>query len=141
MILDQSELQKLIKKRGIKTTEDLNSFMNEFTKEVVESLYEGEITDHLGHEKNQRKTEGSENVRNGYSSKIVKSKHGEIKLEVPRDREEVMPPRLSKSVRMISPGWKKKSSPCLASDYQQEIFKAIFRRFTVTPCLRKQYQQ
>ena len=80
MILDQEELQKLIKERGIKTTDDLNSFMNDFTKEVIETLYEGEITDHLGHEKNQRKADGSDNVRNGYSSKIVKSKHAEIKL-------------------------------------------------------------
>ncbi len=72
MIFDQDELQKLIKERGIKITDDLNSFMNEFTKEVVETLYEGEMTDHLGHEKNQRKSDGSENIRNGYSSKVVK---------------------------------------------------------------------
>ena len=96
MILDQEELQKLIKERGIKTTDDLNSFMNDFTKEVIETLYEGEITDHLGHEKNQRKADGSDNVRNGYSSKIVKSKHGEIKLEVPRDRAGNFEPQIVK---------------------------------------------
>lgn len=32
MIFDQNELQKLIKERGIKTTDELNSFMNDFTK-------------------------------------------------------------------------------------------------------------
>ena len=96
MIFNQEELQKLIKEKGIKTTEDLNSFMNELTKEVVETLYEGEITDHLGHPKNQKKTDNSNNIRNGYSSKTVRSKHGEIGLDVPRDREGSYEPQLVK---------------------------------------------
>ncbi len=32
MILNQKELEKLIKEQGIKTTEDLNSFMNDLSK-------------------------------------------------------------------------------------------------------------
>ena len=45
MILNPEELQNLLKERGSKTTEDLNSFMSEFTKQVIETLYEGEMED------------------------------------------------------------------------------------------------
>lgn len=96
MIINQEELQKLIKERGIKTTDDLNSFMNELSKQVIETLYEGEMTDHLGHEKNQKSSSNSGNIRNGYSTKKVKSKHGEIDLEVPRDRDGSFEPQIVK---------------------------------------------
>ena len=96
MIFNQAELEKLIKERGIKTTEDLNSFMNDLSKQVIETLYEGEMTDHLGHEKNQKSSPDSENIRNGYSTKRVRSKHGEIDLDVPRDREGNFEPQIVK---------------------------------------------
>ncbi len=96
MILNPEELQKLLKEKGIKTTEDLNSFMSEFTKQVIETLYEGEMEDHLGHSKNQKRKKESTNIRNGYSSKTVYSKHGEVALNVPKDREGEFDPKIVK---------------------------------------------
>jgi len=55
------------------------------------------MADHLGHEKNQGKPNDLNNVCNGYSSEVVKSKHGEIQLEVPRDREGGFDPQIAKA--------------------------------------------
>ncbi len=94
MIFNKGELAELIKEKGIKSTDDFNSFMKDLSKEVIEALYDGEITDHLGHNKNQKFENG--NIRNGHSRKKVRSKSGEIELDVPRDREGSYEPQIVK---------------------------------------------
>ncbi|GEM_PF-287910 len=87
MALDKEELKKLLKEKGVRFLDDFNAFMLEISKEVVETLLEGELTDHLGYEKHDQKAKGTGNARNGFTSKTFKSKFGEIGLEVPRDRQ------------------------------------------------------
>jgi transposase-like protein len=70
--------------------------MREVSKEVVEALLEGELTDHLGFEKHDQKTKATDNTRNGYTPKTVKSKFGEIDLDVPRDRKSDFEPQVVK---------------------------------------------
>ena len=64
------------------------------TKEVIEAIYDGEITDHLGYKKYEQRPGDSENTRNGHSTKKVKSKVGEIELEIPRDRKGKFEPQI-----------------------------------------------
>jgi putative transposase len=69
-----------------------------FTKNVLETALNEEMTEHLGHEKNQAE-EGREstNVRNGARSKTVLSDAaGEVSIEVPRDREGTFEPKIVK---------------------------------------------
>ncbi len=94
MALDKKVLQQLMKDKKIKDSEDLNSFLKEVTKSVIEALYDGEMTDHFGHERNQKSENG--NIRNGYSEKTVKSSSGEMGLQVPRDRNGSFEPQIVK---------------------------------------------
>lgn len=55
MALDRDELKKLLKEKGVKSLDDFNAFMRDISKEVVETLLEGELTDHLGFEKHDQK--------------------------------------------------------------------------------------
>ena len=61
--------------------DDFNDFMREISKEVLESLFDGEMTGFLGYEKYDHKSKETDNSRNGHSKKGVKSKFGEIGLE------------------------------------------------------------
>jgi len=78
---------------------DFNLFMSELYKRGVEAMLKGEIEAHLGYAKHEQKT-GSENYRNGYQKKNVKTEHGSIDIEVPRDRngsfEPVVVPKRSR---------------------------------------------
>ena len=94
MALDREELKKLLKEKGVKSLDDFNAFMREISKDVVETLLEGELTDHLGYEKHDQKA--TDNARNGFTPKTVKSKFGEIGLEVPRDRQSDFEPQIVK---------------------------------------------
>lgn len=94
MALDRGELKKLLKEKGVKSLDDFNAFMREISKEVVETILEGELTDHLGYEKHDQKAKATVNARNGFTPKTVKSKFGEIGPEVPRDRHSVFEPQI-----------------------------------------------
>jgi transposase-like protein len=96
MVLDRNKLKKLLKEKGVKDLDDFNAFMREVSKDVVETLLEEELTDHLGFEKYDQKTKAIDNSRNGYTPKTVKSKFGEIGLDVPRDRKSEFEPQIVK---------------------------------------------
>lgn len=96
MVLDRSKLKKLLKEKGVKNLDDFNAFMKDVSKDVVETLLEGELTDHLGFERYDQKAKTIDNSRNGYTPKTVKSKYGEIDLDVPRDRKSEFEPQIVK---------------------------------------------
>jgi transposase-like protein len=78
---------------------DFDLFLSELYKRGVESMLKGEIEAHLGYSKHEQRT-GSENYRNGYQKKNIKTEHGSINIEVPRDRngsfEPVVVPKRSR---------------------------------------------
>lgn len=65
-----------------------------FTKHVLETALEEEMTDHLGHEQHYAETDReTSNVRNGARSKtVVSDAVGEVEIDVPRDREGTFEP-------------------------------------------------
>src|SRR5690349_23821689 len=76
------------RQRGLELTGP-NGLLKLFTKNVLETALNEEMTEHLGHEKNQA-DEGREstNVRNGARPKtVVSDAAGEVSIDVPRDRQ------------------------------------------------------
>ena len=55
MGLDWNKLKKLLKEKGVKSLDDFTAFMRDVSKDVVETLLEEELTDHLGFEKHDQK--------------------------------------------------------------------------------------
>jgi len=96
MVLDRTKLKKLLKEKGVKSLDDFNAFMRDVSKDVIETLLDEELTDHLGFEKYDQKAKTVDNSRNGYTPKSVKSKFGEIDLDVPRDRKSEFEPQVVK---------------------------------------------
>jgi putative transposase len=96
VVFDKDDLKKLLAERGIKDQEGLQSLLRDLTKEVIDSLYEGELTHHLGYEKHQQGGSTDGNARNGKGKKTVKSHFGDIELEPPRDRAGTFDPEVVK---------------------------------------------
>jgi transposase-like protein len=69
-----------------------------FTKNVLETALNEEMTGHLGHEKHRADAEReSVNIRNGTRSKtVISDAVGEVEIEVPRDRESTFEPQIVK---------------------------------------------
>lgn len=79
MTIDEKILDQLI--ASYKKPEDLigeNGLLKELTKRLLERAMGAEMTEHLGHAKNQAVMNASGNVRNGSYKKKVKGDFGEI---------------------------------------------------------------
>jgi putative transposase len=96
MAIRKEILDELI--RDYKNPEDLmgeQGLLKQLTKALLERAMESELTHELGYEKNDKSSlKESGNRRNGTSSKTVRSKHGEIELDIPRDRDSEFEPVL-----------------------------------------------
>lgn len=69
-------------------------FLKEFTKALVERCLEGEMSHHLGYEKDERVGKSGENRRNGYSKKTITTDQGQSEVQIPRDRNGSFEPYL-----------------------------------------------
>ncbi|MBK0868315.1 IS256 family transposase [Saccharopolyspora sp. HNM0986] len=69
-----------------------------FTKNVLETALNEEMTEHLGHEKHQADAEReSDNVRNGTRAKtVISDAAGDVEIAVPRDRSGTFTPQIVK---------------------------------------------
>lgn len=85
------------KARGLALTGP-DGLLKLFTKNVLETALNEEMTEHLGHEKNQAEPDrDSTNVRNGTRPKtVVSDAAGEVGINVPRDRESTFEPQIVK---------------------------------------------
>lgn len=85
------------RERGLDLTGP-DGLLKVFTKNVLETSLNEEMTEHLGHEKNQADTEReSANIRNGTRQKTILSDAvGEVPIEVPRDRDATFDPVIVK---------------------------------------------
>ena len=90
------DIAALVRKVGkqFKSEQDLADFSRLLKKMAVEAALGAEVDDHLGYAKHEFKGRGSGNSRNGYSSKTLKGDHGEVEIDVPRDRNGSFEPRL-----------------------------------------------
>lgn len=79
-----------------KSPEDLlgeQGILKQLTKKLAERALEAEMEQHLGYAKHDAAGNNSGNSRNGKSRKSVRSIHGDIELETPRDRNGSFEPK------------------------------------------------
>ncbi|MHA7156361.1 IS256 family transposase [Arthrobacter sp. TMN-50] len=87
------ELVRLAAEQGLSLTGP-DGLLKQFTKTVLETALNEEMTDHLGHEKNRAAQDrDTSNVRNGSRPKTVLTEAtGHVQIEVPRDRDGTFDP-------------------------------------------------
>ena len=71
-----------------------NGLLKELTKAILERALQAEMTDHLGHERHDRRGHHRGNTRNGKSKKTLKGEFGELELKTPRDRQATFDPKI-----------------------------------------------
>jgi len=91
------ELVRQAKEQGLSLTGP-DGLLKQFTKSVLETALNEEMTEHVGHEKNRAPGgRDSTNVRNGTRPKTVLTHAtGEVEIEVPRDRDGTFDPVIVK---------------------------------------------
>lgn len=84
----QQQIHSLLQEMvgDLSSQEQITSLSQDLLKTIVETALNGEMNEHLGYEKHDPVGHHSGNSRNGYYPKTLKSSHGEVKVNVPRDR-------------------------------------------------------
>lgn len=135
---------EILNELNVSSLSEMNEVINELKKGLIEKVLEEELTDHLGYEKwDQNSRKKSDNYRNGYSNKTVKSNTGEIELSIPRDELGTFEPKIVKKYQnniseidekiifMFSKGMSTRDiSECIYEMYGMEISKDFVSRVT-----------
>ncbi len=83
----------ILEQYDCKNVEDMQDAIKDIFGPMFEAMLQGEMDSHLGYESNDHGPKSTENRRNGYSSKTLKSTYGDIPVEVPRDRDASFEPQ------------------------------------------------
>lgn len=87
-------LDLILKEYNPETTEDIHSVFKNLTAELIEEMLVAELDDHLDYDYGDKPL--GLNSRNGTSGKTLKSSGGEVRIEVPRDRDGSFEPKIVK---------------------------------------------
>ena len=93
----------ILEKYDCKNVEDMQDAIKDIFGPMFEAMLQGEMDSHLGYGPNDHGPKNTENRRNGYGNKTLKSTYGDIPVDVPRDREATFEPRsIPKRTRDVS---------------------------------------
>ena len=94
MAIAKEQIRQIIADNNFTNVADVYAYLKEGFKDILQELMEAELDATLGYEKNQKGDLISNNKRNGYSTKTLKSQYGEFPVDIPRDRNGEFEPKL-----------------------------------------------
>ena len=94
MAIAKEQLRQIIRENDLKSVGDVYTLLKDSFKDLLQELLEAEMDATLGYNKNDKGELESDNKRNGYSPKTVKSEFGEFQLDIPRDRKGEFEPEI-----------------------------------------------
>lgn len=94
MAIAKEQLRQIIAENDINSVGDIYTLFKDSFKDMLQELLEAEMDSSIGYPKNNKQGVESENKRNGYSPKTLKSQYGEFQVDIPRDREGAFEPRI-----------------------------------------------
>lgn len=92
--ISKEVLRNYVKEQNFKSADDIFAAMKEMFKDVLQEALEAEMDTQLGYDKYEISEKQTQNSRNGYSKKTIKSELGPVEVNVPRDRNGEFEPKL-----------------------------------------------
>jgi len=92
--LTKEQVKEIVRGNNFQSVTDVSSYLKDIFKDIIEELLEVELEMKLGYAKDDVSNKNTDNSRNGYSSKTIKSEFGEVDIQVPRDRKGEFEPKI-----------------------------------------------
>jgi putative transposase len=115
----RKKIREMLKGTGIETMDDLQDFYKEIIGGFLEDGLEAELDDELGYSKYDYRSKETDNSRNGYSEKTMKTSFGDVTVDVPRDRKGEFNPQLVK-----------KNQTTISGDIEEKIISMYAKGMT-----------
>lgn len=90
--LDQQIVDSIANDPNVLSAKDAEDRLKALFAPVIKQILEAELDEHLGYEKSQRSD--SQNARNGYKTKTVRTFAGDVEIETPQDRLSTFDPKV-----------------------------------------------
>ncbi len=84
-LFTKEQVRTWLRDNGLKDAKSIEDAFIDQIKDVLQEALEEEMNHELGYSKYDYKNKQTDNSRKGHSKKSVKSKHGKIELDIPRD--------------------------------------------------------
>lgn len=115
----REKLREFLQLMDVEDYGDLRSVFKEMVGEVLENGLEAELEDELGYSKYDYRNKDTQNSRNGYSRKSVRTSAGPVEIAVPRDRNGEFEPQIIK-----------KNETSLTGDIEEKILSMYAKGMT-----------
>jgi len=112
-------IRELLQKSDISSMEDIQNLFKETIAEFMENGLEAELDEELGYSKYDYKNKETDNSRNGYSSKTLRTSFGDVDVSVPRDRKGEFEPQILK-----------KNQTSISQDIEEKILSMYAKGMT-----------
>lgn len=115
----RKKLLEMLQGAGITDVAGVQDLFKEMVSTVLENGLEAELEDELGYSKYDYRNKETDNSRNGYSEKTMKTSFGDMDITVPRDRKGEFDPQLIK-----------KQQTTLSGDIEEKILSMYAKGMT-----------
>mgnify|MGYP002624494125 FL=1 len=76
------------------SVQEMQDALKDIFGPMFEAMLQGEMDSHLGYESNDHGYKATENRRNGYGNKTIKTTMGDVQIQTPRDRDGSFEPQI-----------------------------------------------
>lgn len=92
----RAKIREFLKDNPLKDGNDINALMRDLMAEILEGSLDAELEEELGYSRYDYKNKETENSRNGFTPKTLRTSYGDLPIDVPRDRAGDFEPQLVK---------------------------------------------
>jgi transposase-like protein len=92
----RAKMTSFLQDLNVSSVAEVHGLFKELIGNVLENGLEAELDEELGYSKYDYRNKDTDNSRNGYSSKNLKTSFGEAEIEIPRDRKGEFEPNIIK---------------------------------------------
>lgn len=90
----REKIRELLQLANVGSMDDIQELFKDTIAEFMENGLEAELDDQLGYSRYDYKNKDTDNSRNGYSSKTLRTSFGGVEVSVPRDRKSEFDPKV-----------------------------------------------
>ncbi len=117
----RAKIRELLQESNISSMDDIQNLFKETIAEFMENGLDAELDDELGYSRYDYKNKGTDNSRNGHSSKTLRTSFGDVDVAVPRDRKGEFEPQLLK-----------KNQTSISQDIEEKILSMYAKGMTTS---------
>ena len=92
----REKIDEMLKAANVTSMADIKDLFKETIARFMENGLQSELDDELGYDRYDQSEKTTDNSRNGYSSKTLKTSFGDAEIAIPRDRKGEFDPQILK---------------------------------------------